>query len=372
MPATSAPPKTKPTNTSQPGASQPVKPAFECLTVRQALDKPKPKFLVQDYVTEGSINFIVGPPGSGKSFFALDLACEMIKPNLGLMSDSWPILRQLRVMYMSDEGITEICSKDGRLVSLLAHKQLYDQSSNILHPPTDNLLIIPDMLNLFLDVGRVRYQEFLIQFSAFRPDVILVDTYANCVVGSEENSNKEVNRIGQNLRKLKSDMNCALILLHHTAKGINISKGSPYVGRGAGSLGGFSDCIIGLQPDKDDEDTTLVHCCKNKHGRLQPSVTLTRMSHQGFYYPYLSYEPYSSKVKRQVQQKQDEIVEALTLYGAMNTSNLVQSVSLSKSSTDRRLKELIKDGLVKQFLQDDTKPVSRNNPFMYDVIKAVP
>jgi len=286
---------------------------FSTLTVRQALSRPKSKFLVQDYIAENSINFIVGPPGSGKSFFALDLALELIRPTLGLMAEEWPILKPCNVLYMTDEGIAEIASDDGRLISLLAHKGLYNKPTDTLHHTTDNLMIVEDMLNLFIDINdnlnqNQRYLDFLAQFLAFRPDVIFVDTYANSVIGADENDNKAANIIGENMRILKGIMNCALILNHHTAKGIVVSKGNPYVGRGAGSLGGFSDTIIGIMPDSKNEDCSIIHHCKAKHSRLQPSRIMTRESNSGYYYPFLTYKPYSDKVEQQIQKKDNSIL----------------------------------------------------------------
>lgn len=370
MTAATTPPKTKPINTNSTGQSPP---AFKFLTVREALNRPKSKFLVQDYIAENSINFIVGPPGSAKTFFALDLAIEMIKPNLGLMAETWSILKPLKVMYMTNEGLDEIASNDGRLASLLAHKSLYDGTiDQLTHNCTDNLLIIEDMLNLFQDIGRSQYAKFLTQFLAFQPDVIFIDTYANAVVGSEENSNKEVNKIGENMRQLKNDMSCALILLHHTAKGIQVSKGQPYVGRGAGSLGGFSDCIIGLLPDTDDEDCSIIHHCKAKHGRLQPSKLMNRVKNPNYYYPFLEYDTYSTKVQQQAQQKQDEIIEALTQFGAMSITKLVDATGIQRTSIVRRCNDLVKNGLLKKELEDNTRKPSKNNAFIFDIIPQWP
>lgn len=361
-------------NSSQPTSNQPPKLTFNTLTIAEALIRPKTEFLVQNYIAENSINFIVGAPGSAKTFFALDLAIEMMRPTLGTMADEWAILKPLNVLFMTDEGIDEIASNDGRLISLLDHKGLYDKSANTIHACTDNLLLITDMLNLFqdVDIKKQRYRDFLTQFLAFQPDVIFIDTYANAVIGSEENSNKEVNKIGMHMRQLKGDLSCALFLLHHTAKGMAVSKGNPYIGRGAGSLGGFSDCIIGLASDPDNEDCSFMHHCKAKHGRLQPSRIMTRVSSPDYYYPYLTYEPYSNKTQTQVQQKRNDITDALAQYGEMDAGKLSQATGIPRSSIDRRLNDLVKDGKIKRFKQDATKPVGRGNPFIYDNIQSWP
>jgi RecA-family ATPase len=85
-------------------------------------------------------------------------------------------------------------------------------------------------------------------------DVIILDPLAELLSGIDENSNGDINSVLAKLRSLAIDENIAVLVVHHTRKGVAV-PGSLEAARGASSLGGSVRVALTLTGMTEDEAT---------------------------------------------------------------------------------------------------------------------
>lgn len=196
---------------------------------------PEPTPIVGDeHLFVDSLNWLIGKPGHGKSFVAIDLAGCV---GTGTLWHRYPT-RQGRVLYIAAEGVRGVRQrvrawerKQGRKMTDVDFLPFPVQSTNGTH--WDALVGM---------AAEIHYS------------MIIIDTQARVTVGVEENSNKEMGTFVHQAERLRTASGACTVLVHHVGAGGER-------GRGATALDGALTTIMRAEKT---EGTVKLSCVKNK------------------------------------------------------------------------------------------------------------
>lgn len=159
---------------------------------------PPPEWLVPGWLETDSLVQLVGAPGSGKSFIALDLAARLSR---GL---TWPDTKTRcrvgRVFYLSAEGVHGLAQRM--------------QAWEAAHGPIGEVGFFPDAVQINTHEWDVAV-EYL---RSWGPALVIVDTQARCTVSVDENAFKEMSVIVDRVEKLRKLTGACVVLVHHSGK----------------------------------------------------------------------------------------------------------------------------------------------------------
>ena len=163
-------------------------------------------WLVQDYLEQSALAVLFGPPGKGKSFLALDLACCVAtgKSFHGLE------VQQGAVFYIAGEGLQGLARRV-RAWSLHNAKSLDKVPLYISRGPAE--------LDHSTQAARVAETiQLLVEACGQVPALIIIDTFARNF-GGDENSAADVGHFVREVdRHLRRNWNASVLILHHSGK----------------------------------------------------------------------------------------------------------------------------------------------------------
>lgn len=226
---------------------QPTSKRRRGLTLDEIFVLPPPTWQVDQHFAKGSLVTLFGPSGVGKSFVALDYALGIAtgRPYLG----RYESLRG-PVLYIAGEGVSGLRN---RVKAWLAHNQI--------ETPPNNFVFVPATFNL-LEEGEA---DEVIQIArddlGQRPSLLVIDTLARNFGGGNENATQDMNRFITSLDRIKAELGCTVLVVHHTGKDAAKKE------RGNSALRGASDTMI-LLDETDSHDGiargAAVFCEKQK------------------------------------------------------------------------------------------------------------
>lgn len=216
---------------------------FRVVSAAEFAATPSARWRVKGVLPESGLAMVYGAPGSGKSFFALDL-CALIA-----RGQAWRGRRttQGRVAYVAAEG----CA--GFAVRMRAYLK-----ANGLDR-LDGLGVIGETPNFFTSSGDHHALAEAVQVWG-GADVIVVDTLAASSSGADENTAKELGAVLGKLGKLQAATGALVILIHHSGK--DESKGA----RGWSGLKAAVDTEIEVSRPNDEEPGRVARVTKQKDG----------------------------------------------------------------------------------------------------------
>lgn len=199
-------------------------------------DIPDPEPLIEGIIDRDGLVWLVGKPGHGKSFVALDMAGCIAT------GQSWqghPTTGGT-VLYVAAEGVR----------GTKPRVRAWESAMGTPMTGVAWLTVAPQAAD-GVDWGA------LIEIAAPRRDALIVlDTQARVTVGIEENSNTEMGRFVHRVEQLRAATGATVMIVHHIGR-----QGE--TGRGATTLDGAMNTIIRV--DK-DADTVKITCQKQKDG----------------------------------------------------------------------------------------------------------
>jgi hypothetical protein len=218
---------------------------FESDPPKQA-DKPKPpkvikieswdtiqdepvEWLIEGVIPVGSFTALYGPPGSFKSFIALDIA-EAIATGRSWMGK--PVDKPGAVLYLAGEGFGGI---GARIKACKIHHQTEDGAPIYIVRHQLNLRSSAEDFNALMMAVVQLVEQTGMEFS-----LAIVDTLARAFGGGNENSSEDMGAFITAMGKVQEFLNCALMVLHHSGK--DAAKGL----RGHSSLLGAVDTELEL------------------------------------------------------------------------------------------------------------------------------
>lgn len=209
---------------------------------------PKPQWMIEGLFEVNSLVMVVGPSGNYKSFLAIDWAMSVA---LGRPWNGKPTV-PAKVLYCLGEGKSNLLK---RLSAWITYHNITLEEKIKLN---STFRVDFDMPQL---ASKASVDNMLAQLQAeeFRPDVIVIDTFARSFVGLDENSQKDTGLWIESADRLRK-LGYTVIFVHHTAK--NTEFGIKY--RGSTAIMGAMDTSFTLVKDKDTKSLSKLECTKQK------------------------------------------------------------------------------------------------------------
>jgi DNA-binding PadR family transcriptional regulator len=185
---------------------------------------PPTEWLIENELAARSVAMLYGASGTGKSFKTVDWAMRLGQTHT--------------VLYVAAEGAN---GYNKRVMAWCEHHRA----------SIGKTYFITHAINLMDHL----YVESIIGAAAgLAPDLIIFDTMARSAEGADENSSRDMGIYHAACDRIKTELDCTVLYVHHTGK-----DGMAY--RGSSALKGAADQVIAL---KKEDDQIILTWDKNK------------------------------------------------------------------------------------------------------------
>jgi AAA domain-containing protein len=209
--------------------------AAKLLTVAALLTMEPPEPLIGDLLAHNSLAVLYGPPGSYKTFVALDWALCIA----GGLPWQGRGVRAGPVLYVAAEGSAGLGARVEAWVE------------GFRADPPARFRAYPDTVNLREAGQRDTLAEWA---TTDRPGLVVFDTLARSMVGGDENSARDMGELIDGAEQVRAASGATVLLVHHTTKdGTSI--------RGSSALQGAADSLVEA---KADGRLVTLSCAKQK------------------------------------------------------------------------------------------------------------
>ncbi len=204
----------------------PQKPALSVIPWSDLHRLPKRRYLIKGVLDEGAFSVVYGASNSGKTFFALNMACHIA---LGWQWSGRKI-KKGSVIYVAGEGGLGISE---RLEAFRKHHELEGFG---------DIYILPQAL--ILSEGISALDSFLgIVADIPEKKLIIIDTLARSMGEGDENSASDMGKFVQSCDHLRAMTGAHIMVIHHTGK--DETKGA----RGSSALKAAIDTEIYIRQE---------------------------------------------------------------------------------------------------------------------------
>jgi hypothetical protein len=227
------------------------------LTIQELGNLPEPKWLIEGLFEQDALVMLVGPPGSFKSFLAIDWALSLAtgRPWNGRATEP------SRVLYALGEGKASLLKRVQAWVHFNNLTKLEYATLNANFRATFN---VPQ-----LAVGRLA-NEFgdALNGDGFNPTVLIIDTLARSYVGKNENDAMDVGVWVDSVDKLRQ-RGMTVLALHHTKKNVEFGLKE----RGNTAWMGAMDAAFMLERNPEGyRGFAKLYCTKQKDHMEPPDI----------------------------------------------------------------------------------------------------
>lgn len=194
----------------------------EMLDPEDLINRPPPRHMIRGLLTFDSEAWLIGPPGSKKSFVALDLACHVANG----MAWQGRKVQQARVVIIAAEGGGGIGKR------LNAWQRTYGP----IAAGQVKVLTRPVQAQ---DVAA--WAVLVKACERLEAGFVIIDTQARVTVGLEENSAKDMGVYVNAARMIKGATGACVMTVHHTGR-----RGGD--ARGSSAIDGAQDTELKIEP----------------------------------------------------------------------------------------------------------------------------
>ena len=250
---------------------------------------PPPVAVVAGLLHRGHVTVLSAPPYSGKSWFALNVASAVASVDEARVPAPWPgaVLEcpGTKVVYLSpDFPASELARR---------LKKLDQMRSDLVRKDSywDNIYLIGDAPGVLLprgiyamdSEGSLRLIEEAMPEGA---SLLIIDTLsASLPDNTTENDNAGMSKVMNNIQKIASKCNVAVLLIHHTAKP---TQGKSEVEvwssvRGAGAISGSasSNVLLEQMEGEDKKHIRRMRVVSNVSSSMPTTFFEIRPEHYG-------------------------------------------------------------------------------------------
>lgn len=211
------------TNAEEIKALQKIRPGFADWQGENQ-EVPKVTWDVDGLIEHRGFTSIIGTPGAGKSFVALDMVLHMATGKPWQGRD----VQQQNVLYVIGEGLPGVITRV-REWEIRHEEDLRGKFFMITEPMLTN--------------GNAATWAWMCALMLkYNIKTVVFDTLSRMIAGTDENSSKEMNQVINVFDKVRTVTGAGVVVVHHTSK----SGGS---GRGSSALQGALDSEIMVEKD---------------------------------------------------------------------------------------------------------------------------
>lgn len=233
------------------------------LTIEDLGNLPEPKWMIDGLFEQDALVMLVGPPGSFKSFLAIDWALSLAagRPWNGRA------VKPSKVLYALGEGKASLLK---RIQAWVHHNELSRSEYAALNA---NFRVTFDVPQLAVPRETNRFIEDL-DVDGFGPTLIVIDTLARSYVGKNENDPMDAGVWVESADKLRH-RGATVLVLHHTKK--NTEFGLQY--RGTTAFLGAMDTAFTLERNPDGYRGYAKLSCDKQKDHMEPPDVWMRHEH---------------------------------------------------------------------------------------------
>lgn len=203
------------------------------------MERDPPDWMLEGFLAQKSLAAIYAPPASFKTFLALDMGLCIAT------GQDWHGRKTARgrVLYIASEGSGSFGFRVQAWANARHGGSLID-SEWFRHLGEDVDMLGPEDLRSLVEAVQEQMPNGV--------DLMIIDTVARNFGSGDENSTKDMVSFINNVGKLKSILNCAVLVIHHTGK--DEAKG----GRGSSAMRGALDHEFRLRREDASDRVKLV------------------------------------------------------------------------------------------------------------------
>jgi len=215
---------------------------FKTISFNDLLNlKINDSWIIKDYIVENSICQIFGASGSGKSFFALDMA-YCVAGGIDFFDKK---VKKGKVLYIAGEGFVGIKKRA---------KALQDKYNGEI---ADGFFEVSIQAAELLSASScIDVAEKIESNDGF--DLVIIDTLNRNMGNGDENSTQDMTQFINNIDSYIKSLGCAVIIVHHTG------LANPDRARGSGSV--YNALDTEFKVEKEENNLITVTCTKQKEG----------------------------------------------------------------------------------------------------------
>lgn len=199
--------------------------------------------VVAGLLRRGEVCNIIAPPKVGKSWAAHDLVLAVASGGMWMGTFKCP---QGSALLLDNELYPEVLSNR---IGAVAHARGYSAEAVARFR-------VAALRGYGLSVADL--QSVVEGASTDPPDLIVLDAlYRALPENTSENDNAEMTRVYNVVDRLARENNAAVVLVHHSTKGIQAGRAVTDVGSGAGAISRAADTHLILRPHREDGAAVL-------------------------------------------------------------------------------------------------------------------
>lgn len=233
------------------------------------------KWIIPDIIAESAVGLLVAAPKVGKTRLAMEMA-------LGLATGDSPlglkVHKPMNVGYLSlEDGQYLFAERLQQTLNSSRKRFPYHWQGHITvdlqwHPPAPmGLFTMFESADLRTGEDQQRLYETILKYNL---NLVIIDTLSMAIGDANVSDQKEMYALLKPIKVMAKATGCAIMLVHHTRKRV-FEKGESVQERilGATALHGWSDFILSLSNDPDEDSDLLRLGVQTKRGTASHWVT---------------------------------------------------------------------------------------------------
>jgi hypothetical protein len=211
------------------------------------MEIPEQAFLIDNLISEYSLNILMGEEGCGKSLLAMNLALSIAVDAKQWLS--YDIKKHGKVLFLNNELSFPDFAR--RLKTMVERLPAPGDISNLIIPKE-----VPAISECWDTLNESCQQE--------KPCLIVID----CLYFShnkDENDSSEMKALMRQFLALRDRYGLAVLIVHHTKKGSRYQRMNNDQMRGSNVFGGSADTTLQIRRSSVDESKRIIRPLKGRH-----------------------------------------------------------------------------------------------------------